>query len=81
MADETRSNPGLVRKIQLSAIALGAIAMLIVIFQNTAPVETKILLLSVEMPRALLLFVTLVIGFALGVLTSLSVVRKGKAAA
>lgn len=78
MTDGTRSNPGLVRKIQLGAIVLGAIAMLIVIIQNTAPVETKILLLSVEMPRALLLFVTLVIGFALGLLTSLAMSRKGK---
>jgi len=76
MADETRKEPGAMRKIQLGVIALGAIAILIVIFQNTAPVETTILFITITMPRALLLFVTLVIGFALGVLTSLSASRK-----
>lgn len=82
MVNETvkRSGPSLARKLQLGAIALGAILVLIVIFQNTDPVETRLLLVTIEMPRALLLGVTLVIGFLLGLFTSISVMRKRSAA-
>lgn len=50
-------------------VALAAIVLLvIVVLQNTAEVETKILFISVSMPRAVLLFVTALLGFVLGVL-------------
>jgi putative membrane protein len=48
--------------------ALAAIALVaIVIFQNTEAVETKVLLMTIVMPRAALLAVTLLIGIAVGI--------------
>lgn len=61
----------------LIAAAL-AILVLIVVLQNTENVETRILFTSITMPRAALLFGTLVIGFALGVLTAGRIVNKSK---
>lgn len=46
--------------------AILAILVLIVVVQNTDRVETKILWLSFSMPRAVLLFTTLMIGVVLG---------------
>lgn len=64
----------------LIAAAL-AILVLIVVLQNTETVETRILFTSISMPRAALLFGTLVIGFALGVLAAGRIVSKSKSAA
>ena len=55
-----------------------AIFILIVVLQNTESVETRVLFTSITMPRAALLFGTLVIGFALGVLTAGRIVSKAK---
>jgi uncharacterized integral membrane protein len=52
------------------ATAILALLGVIIILQNTAPVETKILFLTITMPRAILLMGTTLIGFALGVLVS-----------
>ena len=54
-------------KIVIAAIV--AILTLIVVLQNTQAVETKILFITVTMPRALLLIVTMLAGFILGILT------------
>ncbi len=40
----------------------------VLVFQNTESVETKFLFISYSMPRALLLFLTLVVGIILGLL-------------
>lgn len=40
----------------------------IVFLQNTQSVETRILFMSVVMPRAILLIITLLIGFVLGLI-------------
>tara|TARA_R110002167_G_scaffold232598_1_gene437804 strand:- start:74 stop:307 length:234 start_codon:yes stop_codon:yes gene_type:complete len=48
-------------------LALAATALLaIVIFQNTAVVETKVLFMTIAMPRAALLAVTLLVGIFVG---------------
>ena len=47
---------------KLAAVAIVAILGIIVVLQNTQAVETKLLFVTVTMPRAVLLFVTLVIG-------------------
>lgn len=60
----------LLRRTKLIAVAVFALLVMIIVLQNTESVETKILFLKLEMPRAALLFGTLVIGFALGVLTA-----------
>ncbi len=52
-----------------TALAL-SLLLLVIIAQNTAPVETRVLLWSFAMPRALLLAVTLALGIALGLLWS-----------
>ena len=57
-------------KVKLVAIAVTSFLVLIVVLQNTQAVETNLLFLTVTMPRAALLFGTLIIGFAIGVLTA-----------
>lgn len=52
--------------------------ILIVVFQNTEPVETKILFITITMPRAVLLFVTTIIGFALGIMVSFMMMKRGQ---
>lgn len=44
---------------------------LIVVLQNTQPVETKFLFMSVTMPIAALLALTMLIGMAVGILVAL----------
>jgi lipopolysaccharide assembly protein A len=61
---------GTVNKMKVVGIAVVALLVVIVVLQNTQPVETTLLFLTVTMPNAALLFGTLVIGFALGVLTA-----------
>ncbi|MFC1451803.1 LapA family protein [Verrucomicrobiota bacterium] len=53
--------------------------LLIVVFQNTQPVETRFLFMTVTMPRAALLGITLLIGIAVGILAALALAgRTGK---
>ncbi|MEZ4600969.1 MAG: lipopolysaccharide assembly protein LapA domain-containing protein [Syntrophotaleaceae bacterium] len=62
--------------------ALLALLATTVILQNTQPVETRILFLNIILPHALLLLVTLLTGFALGVIVTMLYSRsrgKGKA--
>jgi len=59
-------------------ISIGVLVVLgvIIILQNTQQVETRILFMTITMPRAILLMVTTLIGFALGVLVSFFFQRK-----
>ena len=63
-------------RFKMISIALLAVLGIIIILQNTAPVETKLLFLTITMPRAILLMGTTLIGFALGVLVSFFFQRK-----
>lgn len=54
------------KKAKIIGALVVAVLVLIVVLQNTQPVETKILFATVSMPRALLLFITLLVGFLLG---------------
>lgn len=63
-------------RIKLMAILVLAVLAVIVVLQNTQEIETRLLFVTVTMPRAVLLLVTTVIGFVLGVLVSLAVVKK-----
>lgn len=58
-------------RIKLVCIVILALLGMILVLQNTEPVETKIFFSSIIMPRAVLLFGTTAIGFFLGVLVSL----------
>jgi putative membrane protein len=57
-------------RFKMISIAILTILGVIIILQNTEPVETKLLFLSITMPRAILLMGTTLIGFALGILVS-----------
>ena len=59
------------------AIALFVICMVIVL-QNTEPVSTRILFITITMPRAVLLLGTTCIGFTLGVLLSFFMQKRKK---
>lgn len=63
-------------RIKLILIVLLASFCLVVIMQNTASVETRLLFVTVTMPRAVLLFVTSITGFLAGVIVAVYFLRK-----
>ena len=65
-------------KWKLAAVALIALVAVVVVLQNTQLVETKLLFITVTLPNAALLFGTLIIGFAIGVLTAGHIVSIAK---
>ena len=65
-------------RFKMISIAILTILGVIIILQNTEQVETKLLFLSIAMPRAILLMGTTLIGFALGILVSFFFQRKEK---
>ena len=58
---------GTLNKLKVVAIAAVTLVVLTVVLQNTQAVETHLLFLTLTMPNAALLFGTLIIGFAIGV--------------
>ena len=72
---------GTLNKLKVVAIAAITLLVLIVVLQNTQAVETHLLFLTLTMPNAALLFGTLIIGFAIGVLTAGHIVSIAKRAA
>ena len=50
--------------------AIGVVLVAIVIFQNRATVDTKVLFFTLSMPRAVLLATTFLIGTAVGLLVA-----------
>jgi uncharacterized integral membrane protein len=66
----------MMNRFKMISIAILTIVGVIIILQNTEPVETKLLFLSIVMPRAILLMGTTLIGFALGILVSFFFQRK-----
>ena len=61
---------GTLHKLKIVGIAVLVLIVVIVVLQNTQAVETKLLFLTLSMPNAALLFGTLIVGFAIGVLTA-----------
>ncbi|MHC4114274.1 MAG: lipopolysaccharide assembly protein LapA domain-containing protein [Planctomycetota bacterium] len=47
-----------------------SLLIVIIVLQNTQSVETELLFMKVTMPRALLLFITLLVGFVVGIVTT-----------
>lgn len=60
---------------QFSVVVLVVLGIVIAL-QNRESVETQLLFVSVSMPRAVLLFITLAIGFVSGILASMIFSRK-----
>ena len=65
-------------KLKLVGIACIVLTIVVVVLQNTQTVETKLLFFTVTMPNAALLFGTLIIGFAIGVITAGHIVSRAK---
>jgi uncharacterized integral membrane protein len=57
------------KKVKIVAIVVISVLALVVSLQNTAAVETKLLFMSVTMPRVVLLVAVFLIGFVTGILT------------
>ena len=53
-----------------------AMVGIIIAFQNTDQVETQILFFTITMPRAVLLFLTLLIGFITGMMVTFIISSK-----
>jgi len=55
---------------KLKTVVISAVVLLVVIvvLQNTEPVDTRVLFATLSMPRAVLLFVTFATGFVIGLL-------------
>lgn len=62
-------------KLKLFVAVVLVVLVLIVVFQNTEPVETKLLFVTVTMPRAGLLAITFLIGVAAGILVAISLTK------
>jgi uncharacterized integral membrane protein len=60
------------RNFKLIVASILAILVAIVVVQNRDPVATHVLFASIQMPLAILLFLTAATGFALGVLLTLT---------
>jgi uncharacterized integral membrane protein len=63
-------------KVKLYAAFTLIVIVLIVVLQNTEPVETKLLFATIIMPRAALIAITLLVGIAAGVLIALSLSKR-----
>jgi len=58
------------KKVKTVIIIVLILLILIVVLQNTQAVETKLLFLTITMPKALLIIFTLLVGFAIGVIVA-----------
>ncbi len=67
-------------KIKLVVLVVVAILAVIIFLQNTETVETRILLSTVKMSRALLLILTFLLGLLTGALVTAHFLRKKKEA-
>ena len=65
-------------KFKIYAALVAVVLIAIIIAQNTAVVETKILFMTIAMPRAALLAVTLLAGVVIGIVLTLNWGRKRK---
>lgn len=64
------------KKVKVTAIIVILLLALIVFLQNTQAVETKLLFLTITMPRVLLLMLTFIMGFIGGLITASYILRK-----
>ncbi len=76
--DHGRLNVFEAPKAKLITIVIVTVLLLIIVFQNRQSVETEILFFSITMPRAAMLFGSLLVGFAIGLLTAGKILSKRK---
>lgn len=65
----------LMRRLKLTVLLLIGLGVVLVVIQNTAPVQARFLWMSAEIPAIVLLFVTAVGGFVAGLLAAILVKR------
>jgi putative membrane protein len=63
---------------RLIAVLIIAVMVLIIILQNMEAVSTRILFVTVTMPRAALLFIAAVFGFLLGLAVAVTKPASGR---
>ncbi len=63
-------------KIKLIALIVVAVLAIVIFLQNTEVVEARILLLTIQMSRALLLMLTFALGLLTGILITTNFLRK-----
>ena len=64
------------KKLKISAAVVLFVLVVIVIFQNTEPVETRLLFATFTMPRAALLASTMLIGVTGGIFVGISLAKR-----
>ena len=64
------------KKAKLVIVLVLVAIVAIIVLQNTASIETRVLWYSITMPRAVLIFVTSLVGFAAGVIACLGASKK-----
>lgn len=65
-------------KLKIGIATILSVLFIIIIIQNTESVSTRLLFMTVEMPRAALLFVTMLFGFVIGLLSAFTLAGKRK---
>ena len=68
----------IIPKLKIIAVLVLAVLAIVLVIQNTQAVVTRLLFVTVSMPLAALLALTLLIGFAAGLLVALKL-GKGRA--
>jgi uncharacterized integral membrane protein len=63
------------KRVKLTVLLLISLGVVLVVIQNTAPVQARFLWMTAEVPAIVLLFVTAVGGFVAGLLAALLVKR------
>ena len=77
-SEQTNGRSDDMTKLKLIILLVLSVLAIVLVLQNTQAVETKLLFVTVTMPRAALLGLTLLIGFACGILAALGVGKKRK---
>ena len=69
------------RKVKLIVIIVVSILTIVILLQNAEPVQARVLFATVQMSQALLMMLTFVLGFVVGILVPTYFLRKtdGKA--
>jgi uncharacterized integral membrane protein len=64
------------KKAKVIVVLVILLLVVIVLLQNTEAVETRLLFMTITMPRVLLLAVTFILGFVGGLITASYILRK-----
>ncbi|WP_305041816.1 LapA family protein [Geoalkalibacter sp.] len=65
------------KQVKVLAATILALLLVVVIVQNAAPVEVRVLFLAFTLPQAVLLFLVGASGFMLGILAALLLGKRG----